>query len=293
VNNNEVKSIIENTFSKLEIKSIKLIGSGNDSYAYEVNDNIIFKFSRHEKASNNLMKEIEILQFLENKLSINIPKILYVNNDNSNYKYNFAGFSKINGVPLNKKIFEKLTEEEQNILAQDLANFLKELHNLNYDKYEEDTLDNYKKDYAKLVELTFNSLDENEKKLINNIYNSIFSNEDLLTTNKSLIHNDFSCGNILFDLNTKRISGIIDFGDSCVSDTDKDFYCLLEESDEELGREFGIKVLKYYGYKNIDKILKKSDFHEFYWVFEEILYGYEYKYQEWIDEGLSKIKELS
>ena len=58
-------------------------------------------------------------------------------------------------------------------------------------------------------------------------------------------------------------------------------------------REFGIKVLKYYGYKNIDKILKKSDFHEFYWVFEEILYGYEYKYQEWIDEGLSKIKELS
>ena len=133
--------------------------------------------------------------------------------------------------------------------------------------------------------------DDNEKMVINNIYNSILSNDDMLTINKSLVHNDFSCGNILFDTTTNRISGIIDFGDSCVSDTDNDFYCLLEDSDEELGRCFGIKVLNYYGYDNIEKMLRKSDFHEFYWMFEKIIYGYEYNYNDWITEGLSELKE--
>ena len=115
--------------------------------------------------------------------------------------------------------------------------------------------------------------------VINNIYNSILSNDDMLTINKSLVHNDFSCGNILFDTTTNRISGIIDFGDSCVSDTDNDFYCLF------------IKFLNYYGYDNIEKMLRKSDFHEFYWMFEKIIYGYEYNYNDWITEGLSELKE--
>ena len=138
---------------------------------------------------------------------------IYINNDKSNYKYSFAGFTKISGVSLSKSIYEKLTDEEKDRLAQDLAKFLKELHGLKYNKYEEDTINNYKKDYAKLVELIFDMLDDNEKTIINNFYNSIFSNNDLITTKKSLIHNDFSCGNILFDTTTNRISGIIDFGE--------------------------------------------------------------------------------
>lgn len=285
-----IKYIIEHSFD-IKITSIKLIGNGNDSFAYEVNDNMIFKFPRHEKANENLLKEIEILQYLENKTTFNIPKVLYVNNDNSNYKYCIACFTKINGVSLSKEIYERLTDEEKDKLAQDLARFLKELHSSNYNKYQVDAIENYKKDYARLVELIFDKLDDNEKMVINNIYNSILSNDDMLTINKSLVHNDFSCGNILFDTTTNRISGIIDFGDSCVSDTDNDFYCLLEDSDEELGRCFGIKVLNYYGYDNIEKMLRKSDFHEFYWMFEKIIYGYEYNYNDWITEGLSELKE--
>ena len=61
-----IKYIIEHSFD-IKITSIKLIGNGNDSFAYEVNDNMIFKFPRHEKANENLLKEIEILQYLENK----------------------------------------------------------------------------------------------------------------------------------------------------------------------------------------------------------------------------------
>ena len=48
-----------------------------------------------EDDAEDLLKEIEILQYLENKTTFNIPKVLYVNNDNSNYKYCIACLQKL------------------------------------------------------------------------------------------------------------------------------------------------------------------------------------------------------
>lgn len=291
INVKAIKYILEHSLDSFKVNTIKLVGNGNDSNAYEVNGNIIFKFPKHKKASDNLDKEIEILQFLENKISCNIPKVLFIGKIKDGYT--FGGFSKINGVPLTKELYASLSSAEQDKLARDLALFLKELHAIAYNKYEVEMLDNYKNDYAKLKELIYDKIDDDTKVKIDKIYEDLFNDSDLIVNNKGLIHNDFSCGNIMVDLNKRQVSGIIDFGDTCVSDIDNDFYCLLEESDEEIGRDFGLKVLQYYGYDNIDRMLKKSDFHEFYWIFEEIIYGYLYNYQSWIDEGMESLKELN
>ena len=122
------------------------------------------------------------------------------------------------------------------------------------------------------------------------MYKNLFNNNDFKNSEMSLIHNDFSCSNMIFNRTTKRVSGIIDFGDACVSDLDNDFYYILEDSDEELGREFGIKVLDYYGYRDKERMLRKSDFHENYWCIEEIIYGFEYGYKNWIEEGIEALK---
>lgn len=288
-----IRFLIENSFEGLTVDSIRLIGGGNDCDAYEINNNTIFKFPKHERADFNIKKEIEILQFLENKLSYRIPKVLYNGLPNICFKYHFGGFSKIEGVPLSKKLYSSLSEGEREDLARDLADFLKELHSLEYEKYEEDILGKYRDDYDRLMKLTQNELDDKAIVKLNGMYSNIFSNKDLLDIRKALVHNDFSCGNILFDTEKKKISGIIDFGDAGVSDIDNDFYYLFEESDEELGREFGLKVLGYYGYDDVSKIVRKADFHENYWCIEQILYGYEYGYADWVREGLEKLKELS
>jgi len=287
-----IKYILEHSIAGLNVDEIKLIGNGNDSFAYEVNSNVIFKFPRHEKANSNLIKEAKILRFLEGKLSIPIPKVLCECSPNNLFKYCFVGLSKISGVPLSKEIYDSLSDIEKDKLARQMAEFLKQLHNQIYTEYNEDNMEKFKIDYLRLKDLIYDRLDSSSREKIDIMYRKIFSNQDFLNQRNGLIHNDFSCGNILFDLESKKISGIIDFGDSCVSDIDNDFYCLLEESDEELGREFGLKVLEYYGYKDINKILRKSDFHEFYWMIEEILYGYEYKNPEWIKEGIESIKKL-
>ena len=187
-----------------------------------------------------------------------------------------------------------MSEEEKDNLAQELACFLRELHRLHIeetDSYEEDMKLKYRDDRDMLVKLISHKLDNRTASKLDDLFKGIFSNKDLLDNDKGLVHNDFSCSNILFDTEKKRLSGVIDFGDSCVSDIDNDFYCLLEESEEELGREFGLKFLSHYGYKDVDRLLRKADFHDRYWCMEQILYGYEYGYDEWISEGMKGLKE--
>lgn len=62
---------------------------------------------------------------------------------------------------------------------------------------------------------------------------------------------------------------------------------------KELGRCFGIKVLNYYGYDNIEKNVEKIRFSRILldvWK-KKWIYGYEYNYNDWITEGLSELKE--
>ncbi len=238
-----IKYILEHSLTGFKVDKIKIIGNGNDSFAYAVNNSIIFKFPRHERANSNLIKEAQILRFLEGKLAIPIPQVLYMCTSNNLSNYCFVGLSKIKGVPLNKKIFYRLSDIEKDELAREMAEFLMQLHNQNFIEYKED--------YLRLKDLIYDRLDSSIREKIDIMYRKLFSNQDFLNQRNGHVHNDFSCSNILFDLESRKINGVIDFGDSCVSDIDNDFYCLLEESDEELGKEFRLKVLEYYGYKDI------------------------------------------
>ena len=292
INLRAIKYILEHSIEGFKVNTIRLLGTGNDSYVYEVNDSIVFKFAKHKKASSNLVKEAKILKFLEGKLSLSIPKVLYVCSPNELFNYYLIGLSKINGISLSREIYDSLSLDEKDDLARQMANFLKQLHEIKYDEDKEDIMIKFKEDYLKLKEKVYDRLDSSSRDKIDALYIKLFSNRDFINSRNGLIHNDFSCSNILFDLESKKISGIIDFGDACVSDIDSDFYCLLEESDEELGRKFGLKVLEYYGYEDINRIMRKSDFHEFYWMIDEILYGLEYEKTDWVKEGMESIRKL-
>ncbi len=86
------------------------------------------------------------------------------------------------------------------------------------------------------LDMIFPILNEEEREKIDKVYKDLLNTYSFFDYHKCLIHNDFSANHILFDKNTERISGIIDFGDVAISDPDNDFMCLLEDSDEEYGK---------------------------------------------------------
>lgn len=74
-----------------------------------------------------------------------------------------------------------------------------------------------------------------------------------------------------------------------ITDRDKDFIYLLENSSEEIGREFGLRVLEYYNHPNINIAILKANLNDEYYPIEQILEGRAKKLDKMYLAGLNKI----
>ena len=68
------------------------------------------------------------------------------------------------------------------------------------------------------------------------------------------------------------------------------FICL--NSEEEIGRKFGLKVLEYYKHPNKEIAILKADLNDEYYPIELILGGEAKGMKDMIDEGLEKLENL-
>lgn len=291
----QVKEAIEQLYPDFIIHTLEISGEGNDCIAYEINGNFIFKFPKHSRASINLLNEVTVLKTIHNELSLPIPEVVFTGIPSERCKMSFAGFTKINGVPLTPLLLKNLPEQYQEQAAKDLARFLNDLHSINIAGFKSNLELNFREkiheDHKKIKWLLSKELTGHHLKKVDDFYRDILDNEIYFRYHPCLIHNDFSSDHILFDTEKNTICGIIDFGDAAISDPDNDFISLMED-DEEYGMEFVSKILNYYRHKDIPTVLEKYRMKEKYWSFEKIIYGKEYGYMDWYEEGLNEIRSI-
>lgn len=280
----DIKEIIESKF-KLTVNDILVLGQGLDSIAYLVNHEYIFKQSKHNDARNNLKKEIQVLKYLKGKITLQIPDI-----EDYSEEYGVCGYKKVKGEKLTPDMYQKMNDNEKDNLAQDIALFLQEIHSMplpDIDELELNVIDDYKSDYYTLKETIYNNIPDSSKKYIDNLYKRILNDERITQYVKTLCHNDLSCNHILIQNN--KVVGIIDFGDVAITDRDKDFVYLLEDSNEEIGREFGLRVLKHYNHPNKAIAILKANLNDEYYPIEQILGGQAMGLTNMYRKGLEKI----
>lgn len=288
---NQIREWLESKFD-IEIRNIKFVGNGYDSEAYLINEDFIFKFAKHELACKDYLKEKKILDFLRDNLEtdIKIPEIEYFSQTE---KSAVMGYKAIHGTALSLKVYQKMNEMQKEKLAQDIAHFLKQLHCLNIVPLLEFTTDNQKaclEDSKILKAEVYNILNKKQKNFIESIFAQIISNDKIFNGKKALCHNDLSGNHILLNENYE-LAGVIDFGDACVTDIYCDFLYLLEKSEEEIEREFGLKVLKDYGLKEIETVIEYADLKEEYYPIETLLCGIKNNSKELWEQGLQLLKE--
>ncbi len=262
----DIKEIIESKFG-LTVHDIFVKGQGFDSVAYLVNNEYIFKQSKHNQSRINLKKEIQVLNYLKGKVTLQIPDIEYYSEE-----YGVCGYKEIVGEKLGPDAYKNMSDKEKDRLAKDIASFLREIHSMplpRIDGLELNVIEDYKSDYDALKEMIYNKIPDRSKKDIDGLYKRILNDERISQYEKALCHNDLSCNHIIIQ-NNKAV-GIIDFGDSAVTDKDRDFIYLLEDSGEEIGRELGLRVLEYYKHSNKDTAIFKADLNEEYYPIEKIL----------------------
>lgn len=117
-----------------------------------------------------------------------------------------------------------MTKEEQDELAEDIAQFLEELHSVplpNINGLEINVLEDYQNDYTALKERVYDELPMNSKKYLESLFEKILNDDRITNYKKVLCHNDISCKHIVIENNVAV--GVIDFGDVAITDRDKDF----------------------------------------------------------------------
>lgn len=223
----DVKKVLEDKFNIL-VNSAIPIGEGHDSKAHLINNEYVFKFGTDKEGYK---KEKAICNFLNSKLKTNI-KIPDIEYSFIGDEVSILGYKEIKGKFLNPKLYSTLTKEEKNQLKIDVVDFLKSMHDL------------------ATVEISSYIVDEIT---------------DKFGGKKCLCHNDFSCNHLLLDDNN-RLCGVIDFGDAGITDEYCDFIYLLEDSEEEIGQEFGEDILRLYGNIDIEKAKEYRDAIEHYYA---------------------------
>ncbi|EFR76144.1 APH(2'')-Ia/If/Ih family aminoglycoside O-phosphotransferase, partial [Enterococcus faecium] len=248
---------------------------------------IIWTLSTNKK--KGYAKEKAIYNFLNTNLETNV-KIPNIEYSYISDELSILGYKEIKGTFLTPEIYSTMSEEEQNLLKRDIASFLRQMHGLDYTDISECTIDNKQnvlEEYILLRETIYNDLTDIEKDYIESFMERLNATT-VFEGKKCLCHNDFSCNHLLLDGNN-RLTGIIDFGDSGIIDEYCDFIYLLEDSEEEIGTNFGEDILRMYGNIDIEKAKEYQDIVEEYYPIETIVYGIKNIKQEFIENGRKEI----
>ncbi len=198
-----LKKIIDN-FPKLKFKKSELITSGYDDVII-LDKKIVFSFPKQKlDCPEKFQKELKFLPILNKRITLPIPNFIFIPKDKT-----FAGYKYIDGVPFSKKILKSLTLKEKESCAKQIAEFINELHGCP-------------------VSVA--------------VKNGVgFADPIKNNTKRVVVHQDLIDEHILFNKKTRKISGIIDFGDVQINDLVVEFDRL-----KTFGKEFLDLILKYY-----------------------------------------------
>src|ERR1044072_1651205 len=106
---------------ELAVKSVKINDDGLMNDIVIVNGEFVYRFPKNDYAFRNLPQEARLLNFLRDKVTLEIPKPFYLGDDAMAYRL-------IPGETLRRDRLLKLSEDEQQKAADQLGEFFKELH---------------------------------------------------------------------------------------------------------------------------------------------------------------------
>ena len=287
----EIRNAILTALPDFHIESIDCIGEGTRNSAYRINNEFIFRFPKDEHAEAELISEVYLLRKLETEVhfSLSIPHFQFfggaalelpkpskglwqksmkrMRNLTSQIKTHpqnpeprtFVGYREIRGSFLTPQLLERFSEKSQQKLAQELAQFLLDLHSFSHYATEAScfTIADYKRRHADSYKMAkksvFPELSTSDKESLSKFFQDFMQEQKSYNYESKLIHGDLGSQHILIVEGCNQLSGIIDFGGALIGDPDYDFTYLWIE----YGRDFLEALLKHYPVKDFSLLLRK------------------------------------
>lgn len=216
---NQLKRLISQTFQELSIKEFELLGTGKAGIICLVNNEIVFKIPLQSEGdiARWQRNEATVLKFLEGKLDIEVPKILYTGTTEDGLY--IIGETLLSGTTFSYELYDTFDQETKNNILRQFGKIVRQLHeaggeefSCKLDEHQEslkDILEEFNKRFSNEVRNVFSGEEIDRIEGIAEHYKEISTQYPV---RKVLCHHDLHFFNLMFDTENKRISGLLDFG---------------------------------------------------------------------------------
>jgi aminoglycoside 2''-phosphotransferase len=265
-------------------ESLKLNEDGLLNDVVIVNQEYVFRFAKRDFYFKNLLDEARLLNYLQGFLTLEIPRPFYATDEVMAYRL-------IRGETLRRDRLLRLPDSDQQALADQLALFFKELHDvpLTGEIPTADVLVKYEgwlASYEKIREKVFPLLMPHVRDSVREHYENFLADEKNFRFEPKMVDTDVPPYHILFDRDATRINGIIDFGCAGAGDPAADFSVILYNYGEPFFRRF-FKI-----YPEAEFFLKRARFYAGAIEVRWILTGIERKNHWWFAVHLGGAKDF-
>jgi aminoglycoside 2''-phosphotransferase len=287
----DIKKLIEGEFPDFCVHSIEKLGEGLRNAAFLVNQNYVFRFAKCETASMEMKKEAAVLPYLHQCISVDIPRIKYFSSSSDGLF--FAGYPLLSGILLDEDGVGKLEINVRKSLALQLSQFISELRSFHVSEATRlgTPVFDLKIYFSKLLDevkrYVFPLVDKKMQKYVASRFDAYLNTPRYFSYTPLLVHGDLSPNHYILDSDTCNLSGIIDFGDLCVTDPDYEYVYILEDGGEEFTRD----VLKGCGHKDLETTIEKVSLFVTFDHLRYVMEGVRRNDEAWILEGISALKE--
>lgn len=224
----ELLNIIKETFPESSIQDFSILGKGLYGTACLVNNNIVFKISQlSEKAIKDAQIENYILKKLQDKVSFEIPRVLYDGRFN-NDRFIF-GETLVAGVTYTQDIHDSFNENTKSDILKQIGRIARELHGVHIEDKDKilhveeytDVIKIYQEYFSDKVRACLSVQNQEKIQKLCDRYEYLSLNYPV---KKVLVHADLHFENMMFDKDTKKIIGLIDFGSAHFAEPSRDLH---------------------------------------------------------------------
>jgi aminoglycoside 2''-phosphotransferase len=273
---------------EIAVKSVSLNREGLLNDVVIVNDELIFRFPKHEYGFRHLKDEARILRLLQNYITLEIPSPLYET-------ANCLAYRMIPGETLRRDILMRLPDTDQQAIADQLAQFLKELHSVpvkeaaDFEVPMADALMKYEgwvNVYGRIREKVFPCLIPHVREWVTAHFESHLADRSNFEYELRMVDTDIPPYHILYDRQRRVINGIIDFGCAGLGDPAIDFGVIIYN----YGESFTDRL--YRVYPEAETYLKRARFYAGAQEVRWILTGIERNDPSWFAVHVGSAKDM-
>ncbi len=237
--------------SGVVIDSMKEIGEGWGSRGYLVNGQLVYKLAKKAGAVDEMLLEASVLRKLLGMLPIVTPRSIGVYPDSRAWPDGFAVQTFVSGRPIHE-----VENWDRQWLAERIGESLRILHTLSTDlpgnvQAPPTCLRNEANEL--LDEVLARIAAQRSTAYVRFLHREarrVLGHDAYFQYDGCLLHNDMHNGHLLID---GDVVAVIDWGDVCIGDPDRDFLMLYGEQ----GPDFAVDCARVYGHKEIDSLMAK------------------------------------